>query len=114
MEMAMEADQDILHGGQIGKEANILIGAGDSKADNLIRQEAHQRMVIEKNFSLFRFVKTRDAIEKSCFAGAIRPDDAMDALLPNINVEITYGHQPAKTFCHFLRKKKSHMIFRLT
>jgi hypothetical protein len=114
MEVAMEPDKDILHCCQIGKEANILIGAGDSKTNDSVWKEAHQRMVIEKDFSLFGSIEARDAIKEGCLAGAVRSDDAMDAFLPEVDIEVTYGHQPAKAFRHFFRKKKGHIIFRST
>ena len=38
----MKTDQNILQGRQVGKEADILIGSGNSKPDDSIRQEANE------------------------------------------------------------------------
>src|SRR4030043_1064571 len=101
MEVAMEPDKDILHCCQIGKEANILIGAGDAKTNDAVWKKAHQRMVIEKDFSLFGSIEARDAIKEGCLAGAVRSDDAVDAFFPEVDVGVSAGRQPAKGFCAF-------------
>jgi len=97
----MEAREDILHGREGGKEANILIGARNSKTDDSVGQQANERVVVQQNFSGFRSVKAGNAIEKGRLASAIGPDDTVDAMLLDFYVQITYGNQPAEAFGDF-------------
>ena len=48
----VQADQDVLQGGQVLEEANVLIGAGDATPDDLVGQQAHQGVVVEHGYRL--------------------------------------------------------------
>ena len=94
----MKACENILHGCEVGEEANILIGAGHSETDDSVRQQTNEGMMAKENLSSFRPVKAGDAIEKGCLAGAIGPDDTVDAVFFDLYVQITYGNQPTEAF----------------
>ena len=47
LEMNMHADQDILDDRHIGKEADVLEGAGDAAGGDLIRPQPDQRSAVE-------------------------------------------------------------------
>jgi hypothetical protein len=98
IQTAMEACENILHGCEVGEEANILIGAGNSKTDDPVRQQANEGMVVKKNLPGFRPVKAGDAIEKGRLASTIGPDDTVDAMFFDLYVQFTYGNQPTEAF----------------
>ena len=90
--------ENILHGGEVGEEANILIGAGNSETDDSVRQQTNERMMVKENLSSFRPVKASDAIEKGRLASAIGSDDTVNAMFFDLYVQITYGNQPTEAF----------------
>ena len=96
--MAVHADQDVFHGGQIGEQTDVLIGPGNPVADDLIREQAHQRVVIQTDIADFRAVKTRDAIKKGGFAGAVGSDDTVDALLFDLDIQVLNSDESAELF----------------
>jgi hypothetical protein len=100
----MEACEDILHGREVGEEANILIGARNSKTDDSVGQKANEGVVVQQNLSSFRPVKAGNAVEKSRLASTIGSDDTVDAMLFDFYVQITYGHQPTEAFGDFFRR----------
>ena len=49
LQVTVQPDQDVFHGREVGKEADVLIGAGDPPPHDLVGQQAHQGMVIQKD-----------------------------------------------------------------
>jgi len=57
--------------------------------------------VIEPDIADFRAIKARDAIEKGGFAGAVGADDAMDALLLDLDIQVLYGDESPNCLVRF-------------
>ncbi len=96
--MSVHTHENIFNRGQIGKKTNVLIGAGDSKTNNTVRGEADQRMAFKQYFTFLRLVKTGDAVEKRRLSRAVWADNAVDGLLPDLNIEIINRYKTAKAF----------------
>ncbi len=109
----MESYQNILHHRQIREETNILVGAGNSESDDPVRGQADEGAAIEGDFSSFNRIETRDAVEEGCLSGASGTDNAVNALLLNVDVQLVEGDQPAESFCNLPRLKKGHECFPL-
>jgi hypothetical protein len=107
-QVAVEPDQHVLHHGEFGEEADILIGAGDPQTDDLVWQEAHQGMAVEEDLPLFRLVETGHAVKKSRLPRPVGTDDAVNALLLDLDVQLVHGHQAAEPFGRFLCRKNRH------
>jgi len=109
----METHEDILHGREVREEANILIGARNSKTDDSVGQQANEGVMVEQNLPGFRPVKAGNAIEEGRLASSVGPNDTVDAMFFDFYVQITHGNQSAEAFGDFFCGKKSHRIFYL-
>ena len=110
----METHENILHGGEVGEEANILIGARNSQTDDSVGQQTNEGVGVKENLSGLWPVKTGEAVEEGRLAGAIGADDAVDAMFFDLYVQIIYGNQPPEALRNFFCGKNVHKTFLLT
>ena len=99
--MAVETHKNILDGCEIGEETNILIGARNSKTDDSVGQQTNEKVVVKKDLSSFRTVKTGDAIEEGRLASPIGSDDAVDAMFFYLTSKSPTAINPPKRFVTF-------------
>jgi hypothetical protein len=77
----------------------------------LVGQQTNEQVVIKKDLSSFRTVKTGDAIEEGRLASPIGSDDAVDGMFFYLDIQITHGNQSAEAFRNFSCGKNSHKLF---
>jgi hypothetical protein len=110
--VTMKTDENVLQGRQVGEEADVLIGSGNPQPDNLIRQEANEGGVVEKDFSNLGTIKACHTVEKGGFPGSIGSNDTVDAMLFNFKVEIIDSKKTAEPFGHLVSRENRHkMLF---
>ena len=95
-------DHDVFQRGHVGKQADVLIGAGDAPFGYLVGAQALNFVPVENNAAFFGGVKAGDAVEEGGFPGAVGADDAGNAAFFNGEVQIVDGNQAAKPFCDTL------------
>jgi hypothetical protein len=91
----------------VGKETDVLVGAGDAQAGNLIWRPPVQQVVVEENLAFVEPVETGDAVEEGGLPRAIRPDDTDDGVLGNLEVKRVNRRQAAEVFGNLLGSKNS-------
>lgn len=89
--MTVEAYQNIFDRREVWEETNVLISPCNPKTYNLIGKEAHKRVTIEEYFSNFGPVETSDTVEEGRLASTVWPDDAVDAILLDLQIQFIYS-----------------------
>ena len=74
----------------------MLEGAGHTQAADKVRLQAVQMFSVIYDPSRICRQKTGDYIEKGSLACAVRPDNACDSILGDIQGEIIKGNRPIK------------------
>jgi hypothetical protein len=88
----METYQNVLYGREVREETNILIGSSNPHTDNLIGKQANKRVAVKKNLSNLRLVKAGYTIKKSGLASTVWPDDAVNAVFLDLQVQFVYSN----------------------
>ncbi len=102
----MHADQDVLDGRHVLEEADILVGAGNTEPCDAVGRKPGDISAVEQDLAFFRDVETGDAVEEGGLAGAIRADDAVNALLLDFQVDMdSEPARPPKRFVTFLETR---------
>jgi len=55
-------------------------------------------MIFKQYFTGIGFVKTGDAVKKRGLPGAVRPDDAVNCLFLDCDIQVINGYKTAKAF----------------
>ena len=87
--MRLLADHDVLNGGHVAEEANVLKGAGDAQTRNPVGGTAVEAVAIKEYIALVNLIEAGDAVEKGRLARAIGTDDADDALARNSKIHVS-------------------------
>src|SRR4029453_10010825 len=74
-------DQNVLDGGHVGEEPDVLERPTDAESRGLGGAEAEERLTAEGHAALVRHVEPGEDVEERGLAGSIRPDDRHDAAL---------------------------------
>ena len=94
-QVQMHSDQQILDCGDVAEQADVLIGAADSGRGDAIRRQAvdrSRRTTLRRG----RPQVLRDAVEYRGLAGAVWPDDAVDAVLLTARSRSAIATRPPK------------------
>src|SRR6185295_17242302 len=94
----MHSYQNVFDHGHAAEKADVLKRSGDAAFCNLVRTKTDQRLFFEGDLALFRTVDPCQGIEESCFARAIRSDNAGDLSLFQLKVHLVDGGKPTKSF----------------
>ena len=101
----MLAYQDIFDRRKIGEQPDVLIGPRNSQVRDAIGKHAYQEMITKDDIAALRFVKTGNAIEQRGFTSSVWPDNAVDAMFSQLQVQFVDCNQASKNFCDFLNFK---------
>ena len=93
MQVRFHPNQNIFESSHIGKESDILIGAGDAQPGDSIWWEAIQKVTVEMDLTIVNAIEAGNTIENCCLPCAVRSDDAYDGALIAREVEFVYGDQ---------------------
>src|SRR4030042_2162818 len=108
--MDMETHENILHGREVGKKTGILIGTSNTELNDLVGQQADERVVVEKNLSRLRSIEAGDAVEKGRLSSPVGPNDAVNAVFFDLHIQFIYCDEPAKTLCCFFCLENRHQV----
>ena len=78
MRADMPPDHDVLEHGHLGKEADVLEGAGNARLGHLVHGGRRVGLAVEFEAPGIRRVEPGDDIEEGGLAGAVRSDQAID------------------------------------
>jgi hypothetical protein len=67
---------------------------------DLIRTQADQRFAIEHDMPFLRSVNAGHRIEESGLAGSVRPNDADDLALFQLEIHFVYGYESPEALYH--------------
>ena len=77
----MTADQQIAQHGRILEQFDVLEGAGNAEAGDLVGRLLGDVLVLEKDLARGRRIDPRDQVEDRTLAGAVGADDREDLAL---------------------------------
>src|SRR5450759_194791 len=101
------ANHDILDCSHAGKQADVLIRTGNSTVCNLIGSKSINGLAFKENSAFFRFIKSRNTIEKSSLPGSIGSDNTGDRLFRDNQVDLVDSRQASEEFTHLVGFKES-------
>src|SRR5512133_3716459 len=103
--MRVLSDQDVLQGGHITEQADILIGPGNPQVSDLVGCQTLDGRSVEQHLPAFGGVKTGDAVEQGGFPGAIGANNAGNGMFWDNQVNLIYGGQAAEHFSELMSLK---------
>ena len=77
----MTADQEIAQHGRILEQFDVLEGAGDAEAGNVVGRLLGDVLILEEDLARGRRIDPRDQVEDRTLAGAVGADDREDLAL---------------------------------
>src|SRR5262245_60365933 len=98
----MLTHENVLKGGHIGKETDVLIGPRDSELGDLIRAEAVDGGAFEENLTFIAFPESCNAIKERSLPCPVGSDNADDGFFGDVKVYCIDSYQSAKTLGYFL------------
>ena len=110
--MQMHPDQQVLQRGDVAEQPDVLIGAADPGGGDAVRRQAVDPLAGEPDLAGRRPQVLRDAVEHRRLAGAVRADDAVDAVLGDCEIEIGDRHQPAEAHGQVVAAKQRFAVTR--
>src|SRR6185437_15203831 len=84
MRKVVAADQHVVAHAQGAEQGEVLKGATDPEVDELVARGAGQLAALEQDLAFAVAIDAADAVEQRGLAGAVRPDQAADLPLPDI------------------------------
>ena len=96
-QMQVHPDQDVLDGGDVSEQADVLVGAIDPRLRHRVGRDSVDPLAVEPDLPAVRRVERHDAVEHRGLAGAVRPDDAVDAAFGHREIQAVDRDQPAET-----------------
>src|SRR5581483_3599130 len=94
----MFADQNVLDGGHVVEQADVLEGAGDAAIDDLVGLEPDNALAGEDQLAAGRREQAGDDVEERGLAGPVRADQAEHLALFDLNGDAADGAQAAEDF----------------
>src|SRR4030042_757741 len=98
--MDMETHENILHGREVGKKTGILIGTSNTELNDLVGQQADERVVVEKNLSRLRSIEASDAVEKGRLSSPVGPNDAVNTVFFELRAVSLCGREALRLEKH--------------
>src|SRR6185503_7230756 len=98
----MLAEPDIVEGGHVLEQPDVLEGAGDSERRHLVRLRSRDLSVVEHDTPGGRRKNPGDAIEKRGLAGAVRPDEREDLAALHVERDVVDRDEAAEPLRHVI------------
>jgi hypothetical protein len=92
----MAPDHDVLQGGHVGEQADVLESPGEPPRHDLVRLEALHRRSGQENLAGGHRIQPGHAVEQGGLAGAVGADQAVDLALAHAQGNIVQGGEAAK------------------
>ena len=80
----MRADQDVVAHAHAAEQRDVLEGAADAQAGHAVARQVLQRAALEQDVAVGEAIEAADAVEQRGLAGAVRPDQAADLAVADI------------------------------
>src|SRR5579859_2625671 len=90
------ADHDVVQRGHVGEEPDVLEGAGQAQAGDLVGPAAGQVDTGEAGLALGRLIHVGEDVERRRLARPVRTDQGEDLALVDVQVELGDRHDPAE------------------
>src|SRR5690606_13429563 len=90
------AAKDVLAHGRVGVDRGRLKGARQSVLDHLAGRQAEQLPAVEAHAARRGRVGAGNEVERCALAGPVRPDQADDLALVNVETQVSHGLQAAE------------------
>src|SRR5438876_762174 len=99
------ADLDVVEGGHVGEEADLLEGPRDSQAGHPVGFEAGDVFTLEHDGPGGGLVHPGYRVEQCGLAGAVRADQREDLASPDLKAHVVDRGQAAEAFGHLVELK---------
>ncbi len=94
--MIVHADHDVFQQGHFLEHADVLERTGDTALGDLVRRDLADVLAVEFDRAAGSAQQTGDQVEDGGLAGAVRADQAKDAALRDIEIDVLQNLQAAK------------------
>ena len=104
----VRADEDVLEHRHRPEELDVLERARDPAPDDLVHGRLQERLAGELDLALVRRVEPGDDVEGRRLAGAVRPDQADDLTLGDVEGDAVEGDDPAEPASDVPQREQGH------
>ena len=80
----MRADQDVVAHAHAAEQRDVLEGAAEAEAGHAMAAKVLERATLEQDVAVGEAVEAADAVEQRGLAGTVRPDQAADLAVADI------------------------------
>ena len=94
----MAAEEEVIHDGHVGKEFNILEGAGNPQIANTMSLHSCNFTIFKDDLTFLGRIDPVDAIEKGSLSGTIGSYDGVDISPIDLKTHIMKGHDAAEAY----------------
>ena len=102
------ADEHVVQHGHRLEELDVLEGARDPAPHDPVHGRLQQRLAVELDLALVGRVEPRDHVERRRLAGAVRPDQADDLAVQDVEGDPVEGDDPAEPASDIPQRKQGH------
>ena len=107
LDPAVHANENVLEGRHLLKQANVLEGAADTALGHVMRRPPRDVLAGELDDARGRLVDAREHVEERRLACAVRPDQRDDRALRNREVDVVHGGEPTELLAQCSRREKA-------
>src|SRR5471032_2347437 len=119
------ADHDVFQRRHLAEQTDVLEGAGDAGLGHFMRRGRRIRLAGQLESARVRLIQAGDDVEEGGLAGAVRPDQAVDLALHDLDADIGQRLQAAEALVdagdiqydlfahHFLRQPSRRTTLRV-
>src|SRR4029453_17181310 len=91
------SDLDVLADGHRLEQLDVLERARDPASDDSVRRSSEQPLAVERDLPRVGLVEPRDHVERGRLAGAVRPDQARDLALLDLERHVVESDDAAES-----------------
>src|SRR5262249_40681493 len=107
--MRVAADEEVLQDARMLEELDVLKGAGDAAAGDLVRRRAGDVLVLEDDAPRRALVDAAHQVEDRALAGAVGADDGEDLALLHLEADAVDRLDAAEMDGEILRREEGHL-----
>ncbi len=104
----MFANQYIFDGAHVGKQADVLEGAGNAQCGDLKRLKFGNIVTVEGEFTTGDRIDAGHRVKESCFACSVWTDQTSNHSFFDDEINIVNGNETAKGFSYFTGFEEVH------
>jgi hypothetical protein len=101
----LSGQTNVLQDGQIREQVGDLEGSTEAKMGVAVRGHVGDVLAFEHDATAGRFQVPAEQVEERRLSGPVWPDDGVEAVFSNLDIDIVDGDKPSKLFAQVFRSQ---------